>query len=325
MTRKAFVPLAIGALLIVAFVYKANIPWAEAFRQIAAAPRLPVLLVLASNALTPLLKAWRWKILLGRAGRAIKFRTLISSVSAGFFLGLTTPGTSGEFGRVITLDVDKTAGLSSVLFEKVWDLLMLALIALTAVLSMTLGGARMIEAAVALWIAFFLAIYLLARRPEVASKIPRMIVRRYLSQERGDKVAAVWQSFVGLLRDPKMTAVSAFFSLLLWIIPGAQYYTILKILGVDASTKMVLVAFFIPYLASVLSLVPLGIGVFDLANSHLSRGMFALGHAESTASLLMYRMLITFVLVVWGFACYVHRIRKKERTAVRLRAAAGSE
>jgi uncharacterized protein (TIRG00374 family) len=116
------------------------------------------------------------------------------------------------------------------------------------------------------------------------------------------------------LRNPRLTFVSAFFAFLLWVIPGCQYYFVLSNLGVEPTFRMVLISFFVPYLVGVVSLVPLGLGVFDLSASHLSQEMFNVDPATATASVLLYRMLIPFVLVLWGFYCYVHRVRKKERT-----------
>lgn len=320
MTKKSLILLAIGTTLFL--LYLANIPIAEAARRLREVPRGPLVLILASNALTPVLKALRWRALLGATGARLRFRTLFSSVSAGFFLGLVTPGTSGEFGRVMTLEIDRVAGLATVLFEKVWDLAILLLIAITALLSLRLAGPALYLAAPAVWIAGALVFVGVARRPRIASTVPRFIVRRMLSQERGDRVAAVWQSAVTLLRNPRLTILSALFSLVLWIIPGLQYGAILHLLGVDPTLPMVLVSFFVPYLAGVLSLVPLGLGVFDLSTAHLARGAFGLHEAEATASVLLYRILITLVLVLWGFACYVYRIRKGARAAAAERVAA---
>jgi len=317
-TKKTLILLAIGTALFV--LYLANIPFAEAVHRLREVPRGPLVLILVSNALTPILKALRWRALLGASGEQLRFRTLFSSVSAGFFLGLVTPGTSGEFGRVITLEVDRVAGLASVLFEKVWDLAILVLIAVTALLSLRLDGPALYLAAPAVWIVGALIFVGVARRPRVASTLPRFVVRRVLSQERGDRVAEVWQAVVTLLRNPRLTLLSAFFSLLLWIIPGLQYGAILHLLGVEPTIPMVLVSFFVPYLAGVISLVPLGLGVFDLSTAHLARGAFGIPAAEATASVLLYRILITLVLVLWGFACYVYRIRKGARAR-----AAGAE
>jgi len=311
MSKKTLALLVFGSLFFV--VYLVRIPWNEAIPDLLRFPRGPLLLLVASNALTPVLKAIRWRLLLGGVGKAIPFRTMVSSVSGGFFLGLVTPGTSGELARVVTLKVDRTLGISSIVFEKIWDFIMLLLIALTALIALVVKGPALFVVAPAVWALAGVVVYVVARRPSVASALPRILIRRFLSQERGDKLAAVWQSFVNFLRSGRLTFVSAFFALLLWIIPGCQYYYVLKNLGVDATFRMVLISFFLPYLIGVVSLVPLGLGVFDLFASHLSQDRFGLSTGQATASILLYRVLIPFVLVLWGFFCYVHRVRKKER------------
>lgn len=312
MSKKTLALLAFGTIFFV--FYLARIPWNEAIPRLASFPRGPLLLLVASNALTPVIKAIRWRFLLGAAGKHIPFRTMISGVSGGFFLGLVTPGTSGELARVVTLKVDRTLGISSIIFEKIWDFIILLLIALTAILALRIRGPELFLIAPAVWLLAGVGVYVISRRPAVASTLPRLLVRRFLSQERGDKLAAVWASFVTFLRSPRLTFVSAFFAFLLWVIPGCQYYFVLHNLGVDASFRDLLISFFVPYLVGVVSLVPLGLGVFDLSASHLSQEMFDISPADATASVLLYRMLIPFVLVLWGFYCYVHRVRKKERT-----------
>lgn len=323
MTKKSLVLLAFGTALFV--VYLASIPFAEAVQRLREVPRGPLVLILASNVLTPVLKALRWRALLGPPGKGLRFSTLFSSVSAGFFLGLVTPGTSGEFGRVITLEVDRVAGLASVLFEKIWDLAILILIAATAVLSLRLDGPALYLAAPAVWIVGALLFIGIARRPRIASTLPRFIVRRVLSQERGDRFAAVWQAVVTLLRSPRLSILSALFSLILWIIPGLQYAAVLHLLGITPTLPMVLVAFFVPYLAGVLSLVPLGLGVFDLSSAHIGSGAFGIPEAAATTSVLLYRILITLVLILWGFVCYVYRIHRREPGEATARSAAGGD
>ncbi len=310
MTKKTVALLLFGTGLCV--LYLLNIPLDEAMRLLHEVPKRPLLLVVGANAVTVLLKAIRWRALLRHAGARIRFSTIFSSVSAGFFLGLVTPGTSGEFGRVITLDVDRVTGFATVLFEKVWDLVILALLALTALVALKLHGAALAAGVAAVWIGGALAVFLVARRPRLASAIPRLVVRRVLSRERGDQIAAIWLQVVALLQNARITVFSAAFSIVMWGIGGSQYFGVLRALGVNATLPMVLVSFFVPYLAGVLSLVPLGLGVFDLSTAAAS-GAFGVPKAVATATVLLYRILVTLVLVMWGFACYLYRIRKKGR------------
>jgi uncharacterized protein (TIRG00374 family) len=313
MTKKTIALLVFGTGLFV--LYLLNIPLDKTADLLHAVPKRPLLVIIAVNALTPLLKAVRWRFLLRSRGARIRFRTLFSSVSAGFFLGLVTPGTSGEFGRVITLDVNRVTGLATVLFEKVWDLVILLLLSLTALVALKLRGPALVFGVLGVWAFGAAVVFAVARRPRVASAIPRSIVRRVLSQERGDQVAAVWKAFVELLQNGRLTILTAFFSLVLWGIGGSQYFAVLRALGVPATVPMVLVSFFVPYLAGVVSLVPLGLGVFDLSTAHLSSGTFGVPKEAATAAVLLYRILVTLVLVLWGFACYLHRIRRRASAA----------
>jgi hypothetical protein len=101
-----------------------------------------VLTILAGNALIPLLKLIRWHALLLASGVRTSRRRLVVPVSAGFFWGLVTPGTSGEMGRGLLLGVPKRVGVATVLAEKLFDaaaLLGLALAAVTARVGIGMG------------------------------------------------------------------------------------------------------------------------------------------------------------------------------------------
>ena len=73
-------------------------------------------------------RARRWSILLERCGVTLPSRTSYRLTLVGTFYGLVTPGRVGEFARVLHLDAPRTATLSSAVWDRVADILILSLI-----------------------------------------------------------------------------------------------------------------------------------------------------------------------------------------------------
>ena len=79
-------------------------------------------------------RARRWSILLERCGVTLPSRTSYRLTLVGTFYGLVTPGRVGEFARVLHLDAPRTATLSSAVWDRVADILILELLCVPAFL-----------------------------------------------------------------------------------------------------------------------------------------------------------------------------------------------
>jgi hypothetical protein len=106
----------------------------------------PWLFVVAALLNFPLfaLKCYRWTALLKRQGVRLSFKDAYAYFMASFFLGLVTPGRSGELVKVVYLRNRKVPvgkGFSSVFIDKLFDLDILLLFSFAGLLYFNLFGA----------------------------------------------------------------------------------------------------------------------------------------------------------------------------------------
>lgn len=275
---------------------------------------LAVVVVLALNATVPLLKMIRWHMLLGSCGVHVRRRDLLVPVSAGFFWGLVTPGTSGEMGRGFLLGIPRRVGVSTVLYEKVYDaiaLLSLALAAVFARLVLDRGSSHAVAYAVAI-----ATVLVLHAAPLVLARLVHADEAAANGARLRDRAVRVLAATRGLARAPRVAVWSAIVSLLLWGITGAQFIILIRVLGAPTFPwSGVGLGFFVPYIAGIVSLVPLGLGVLELTVSALLARYYAVSPATAHATALAFRLLVTLPFVLWGFACYSWQATAARRRA----------
>ncbi len=274
--------------------------------------------VLALNATVPLLKMVRWHMLLAACGVHVRRRDLLVPVSAGFFWGLVTPGTSGEMGRGFLLGIPRRVGVSTVLYEKLYDAIALLSLALAAVLARVVldrgwGHATAYPVAIA-------TVVLLHVVPVVVARVVRADESQAQGPSLRDRAIRVLAATRDLAGASRVAAWSALVSLLLWCVTGAQFIVLIRVLGApDFPWSGVGLGFFVPYMAGIASLVPLGLGVLELTVSTLLARYYTVSPATAHATALAFRLLVTLPFVLWGFACYSWQAaaaRRRARAAV---------
>jgi uncharacterized protein (TIRG00374 family) len=91
-----------------------------------------------------LIKAHRWRYLLGMQGIRYNIKDCNYAYLAGMYLGLVTPGRVGDFVKVVYLKRDRSVpmsiGVTSVIMDRLCDLLLLVAVACAGGLAFTLSG-----------------------------------------------------------------------------------------------------------------------------------------------------------------------------------------
>ncbi|MGD8414752.1 MAG: lysylphosphatidylglycerol synthase transmembrane domain-containing protein [Candidatus Latescibacterota bacterium] len=91
-----------------------------------------------------LIKAHRWRFLLGMQGIRYDVKDCTYAYLAGMYLGLVTPGRVGDFVKVVYLKRDRSVpmskGVTSVIVDRLCDLLLLVAVACAGGLAFTLSG-----------------------------------------------------------------------------------------------------------------------------------------------------------------------------------------
>lgn len=300
--------LALGTVLFAMYVYRLD--WGAAERTRTAFPARIAALVISLNLLAGFLKYGRWSLLLQwrnidqRGSRAHEYL----AVNAAFFLGLVTPGTSGELARSALSEVPSSRALAIIGFEKISDLGVLFLMfAGSAVVQFTSGTTSWLASG-AIVFATVGAYVLFLRFHRLVTGPFRFVLERFGDSTRLETVRYVYREFYELLGDRRALVSSGLFSALLWVVPVIQMHLIIAGLGGDIPFKTSAFVLLAPYLIGTLSMIPAGIGSFDIATAQIGgRAIEMAGAAGGLGSLapLYFRVLVTVPLIVLGYLCHI--------------------
>ena len=127
-----FLVLHMSGFILLWFVVR-DLRWSDFLKELVSYPLWKYLVGLSSLSGVYIMKSWRWQILNRSFGIQIPLKTaLIFYLSAGF-LSVITPGRLGEFAKIYFLkrkyNVNTAMATSSVLLDRIWDVLVLSLFA----------------------------------------------------------------------------------------------------------------------------------------------------------------------------------------------------
>jgi len=291
-------------------VYLSRLDWGAVRQTRTAFPVGVAVLVIVLNLSTGLLKYSRWSRLLHwrRIDQQGSQFDEYLAINAGFFLGLVTPGTSGELARSALSEVPVSRALAIIGFEKLSDLsVLLLMVAGSAVVQYTSGITSWLASGAIVFAtagahAFFLRYHRLVTGPF------RFLLKRFSGRSHIETARSVYQEFYELVGDRRALVYSALLSALLWALPVVQMHLILSGLGGDIPFKTSAFVMLAPYLIGILSMIPAGIGSFELAADQIGgRAIQMAGAAGQLGSLapLYFRVLVTVPLIVLGYLCHV--------------------
>jgi uncharacterized protein (TIRG00374 family) len=289
-------------------LYLARLDWGAVRTARSAFPVGIAALIVLLNLLTGALKYGRWSGLLRRRGieeRGSAFEEYLA-INAGFFLGLVTPGTSGELTRGAFSGVSSARATSIVSYEKTSDLaVLLLLVAGSFVVQFTSGLASWIASGL-IMVVTGLTYLLFLRYDRIVTAPVRVLLGRFGNDKHLETARGMYWEFYELLKDRRALATSIVYSVTLWILPVIQMHLIMAGLGGDVPFKTSAFTFLFPYLIGVLSLIPAGIGAFDMAaDTFGGRAIVLAGSAVELGSLapLYFRVLVTVPLIAFGYLC----------------------
>lgn len=137
MSRNFLIKIAITLLLFIAIFRKIDIY--ELFNILIS---LNIYYLLLSIALVPflyLIRTFRWSVLLRSISINRSFMDLFKILLIGVFYGLITPGKVGELARAYYLNEKKSVTFSTIVIEKLIDILVLSLLSIITVISFFRG------------------------------------------------------------------------------------------------------------------------------------------------------------------------------------------
>jgi uncharacterized protein (TIRG00374 family) len=263
-----------------------------------------------------LLAALRSRLVLTRLKHKLKLGLLLASVTLGFVAGGLTPGASGELLRADALNaragVGLRDGLALVVFERGLSFYIMVLSGTAAgaiILLSPITAAIVVIATVLLAVAPAFAGVLLLLIPPVDSEEGGFarrglyLVRRLL--ERLGHVA----------HDRSLVVGWSLVTLAMFAIISCQFWLLAEGLGGGLSLIEALFIFSASQVVTIISLIPLGLGVMDGTIVGLSsrRG---LSDDNALALAVLVRMASTLPLVVAAVASYIYLALQKVAPAL---------
>lgn len=209
----------------------------------------------------------------------------------------------GKLGELMKLDLFKSKGvkraycLASVIVSRAFDLVVVLLMSLGALLSLGVSATQvaLLVAAAALALVAAFALHRFG------------VLKGFFS--------GVMQSFRTLLSVRSVVAVSVL-TAALWAADASLPYIVLRTLGHDVDFFQIATIYFASVIIGVVSMIPGGLGASDFSFSYGMNRLLGVPEADAVSSIVMLRI-ITFVFFSIGGLMYFKHMKDTMRTARR--------
>lgn len=315
-SAKRYILLGLGSALL-AF-YLARLDYDILVQRLDGFPLEYAIWIMALNALVGLVKVGRWRLLLSSRSFDGQFLDQYLAVNSSFFMGLVTPGTIGEVSRALRVAGNTSRAFGIVLFEKVMDLGVLLMLVAVAGISQFTEGAQSWGALLGCITIVTVVYAAFCKWHDPFRRPVKLLAQKLLSRHHVEAVRSAYRELYDLMRDPWTVIGTAAVSLLLWLLPLGQMALIYEGLGLDLYLKVVALLYFLPYLVGVLSMVPLGLGTFELSLGAVAMSAGVNGRPVIgiiAIAPVLYRVLVTLPLVIFGYGCQALLTLRSGRTS----------
>ena len=295
---------ALGSWGLVSVVYFAALLWLDSRTGVLGQlPRLASVLpaLVAATLVSLVLRFLRWHWLLRRAGYGVPLVSSALAYVAGFAF-TATPGKVGELLRLrylVPLGVPASRVIGAFVYERLFDLLAVLLIALPAAAEFQVFGVA----------ASFVA--LVGAVVVVAALNPRLALRVavVLRKLRLTRVSRIVRAVGGGMKDVRLwvtpldVGVSLVAGLAAWGLAAGAFVVLLDSLGIPMGLVKAMALFPVAMLAGAASMLPGGLGSTEATIvALLTLGGAALGPASLAA--VGIRLTTLWLATVLGMACF---------------------
>jgi uncharacterized protein (TIRG00374 family) len=206
-----FILMHMAGFILLWFVVR-DLQWNDFLKELASFPAWKYITGLSILAGVYIMKSWRWQLLNRSFGIQIPLKTAIVFYLSAGFLSVITPGRLGEFAKIYFLkrkyNVNTAMATSSVLLDRIWDVLVLSLFASISV-TVFYAGASIIV--LLLMAALFIVSMLVIVLPG-AIFIPLLFALQRFSRlkEKVNEIYIMWKSkrFNSITRALVLTLLS---------------------------------------------------------------------------------------------------------------------
>ena len=290
---RAIVGIILGVALLI-FALR-GVDLAMVLAEIRAADPFLFFLSIVFATLPIVVRAWRWRALLEPVRRHPAFSSRFRATMIGFMANNVLPARIGEFARAYTLSrmepVPVVASIGSLVVERLFDGFVVVALLLIAMASPgfpvigTLGGQRpglllgIVTSALA---ALALVLVAMVLWPGPVVRIVERVSRWVLPEAFRQPVINALRAFLsglGALRDPRLLARAAFWSVIVWMTSGVGFWLGFMAFDIDVPFSA---ALFLQSLIALAVALPSAPGFFGLWEAAARIGLVDIGASTWT-------------------------------------------
>jgi hypothetical protein len=283
LTKRTLISIAAAILIVTVVVWRANVPWGEAWDKIRSANLSLYFLAMAVYYLSFVARGVRWQVLLANAGEVRKARRLTPLILASFFVNCIVPAKMGDVYRAylgrVRERIPGSKALGTVVSERLLDLCVLMLLLLASgayvfhkrssgtLVPYVIFGALLCAAGIGV-----LVVMRAGRGTRVLRLLPDPIFRRYESFRSG--------AVSSLRRWPTLLVLTV----AVWICESGRLGLVIAALGYSSQvgpSQFVLVAL----VAALLTTVPFTPGGVGLVQFGVTTALIIVAGITKTAAI----------------------------------------
>jgi uncharacterized protein (TIRG00374 family) len=318
----------LGGVLSAALIYWTlhGISPAEVARRLSEAdPLLFAAGIFCATAIFPV-RALRWRMILEPVASRIPFGPLWRSTAIGMMVNNVLPARAGEIARAYALkketQVPFATGLASLVVDRLFDAIVLLLLAALALLDPALSGSQRIAGrplssfatgAGAVVLVLLLGTYALIFFPAQLLRLFELLARRLSPavKERGRRVLETFMQGLSVLRSPGRFAAVFAWSIAHWLLNGVGIWLTFRAVGVNAPFSA---ALFLQAFIALGTAVPAAPGFFGVFEYMSIQGLSVYGVSQQQAATwaIGYHLL-SFIPITLIGAYYFTRLGVKLR------------
>lgn len=283
LTKRTLISIAAAILIVAVVVWRANVPWGEAWDKIRSANLSLYFLAMAVYYLSFAARGIRWQVLLANAGEVRKAHRLTPLILASFFVNCIVPAKMGDVYRAylgrVRERIPGSKALGTVVSERLLDLCVLMLLLLASgayvfhkrssgtLVPYVIFGALLCAAGIGV-----LVVMRAGRGTRVLRLLPDPIFRRYESFRSG--------AVSSLRRWPTLLVLTV----AVWICESGRLGLVIAALGYSSQvgpSQFVLVAL----VAALLTTVPFTPGGVGLVQFGVTTALIIVAGITKTAAI----------------------------------------
>ena len=286
-----------------------NVDAALMWRQMRSAKPAFLILAVCISAVTNLVRAVRWKVLLS-SSRAVNLRPVYTSMMIGYMANNLLPARMGELVRMHVLarrtGIRKSLSAATIILERITD--SLVLLAVVGLVSFVLPLPELIrrgsQIGAAVFIVIAIILLLLARGNKTFARLSGAMVGR-LSHRLGHRVQEALEHFVdglSILRSSKQALLVLGLTLMLWSIEAVSLGFVMKSLNLSLPWLAPLFLLVVLSLSFVIPAAPSGVGTYEFF-AIAGLASFAVDKSQAAGLALLLHAIVYVTTIAVGFLC----------------------